>query len=791
MSLEELDKISNKSQLDILDFTTQISLHKQNMTAAKLIGIIANHSTNHAVRQNTKIELSPLELVVTDKETGEKSLKSFDRFKLNGRFLTSLHDIINPTQTAYISKNYASFLAASVDAVKDPVLSFFNLNTFTADSAMLLTGLGYNFDEIGLLLRQPVIEELISYYDKNNKAGMTKVQAVEDVLYKYKTFLNETLNTPVYSDIYEANNNNFTSEKMAEMISINAKLKALKGLEGAAREAYIKNNYGDIQELYKYQYQVLLNYQSILDTAQKLADFVSAAKADTGNGGAGPTIADTKFKMRKILKHIENCNPQFGKPTLLNADVVEFIDPKLFNNVKGLRDYLRKSPLGFIQGFTTLGLQSTEYALSKYFPHYQTYFDYIFNQLEDNYLKNNKLSVELMNQLYTEFFAYYMSQFDDFSSENANKYIYEFPKKFLELKNKDEELKNLQIIKNIQYINPSDEVPVAKLKFRAGGKLSSNVRDTIIMEWESLLYKPQYRELALDLFKYNFYVNGFGFGTTSFIHLAPAALKIELPNFTSNLNKLMSNEENDRFSASQLDIFIDQFYRNHLGNRKLVPETKSIKSREITDENGKVFDSLDLRITRKTHPDLYSSNGTLLTYFAVDVNGNKEYFKVTDQVPDVDNKIITTIENVQPVGIRNNFLEFDFNNINIETKIASGKVNDRSEYEGQYQDASMSQEGYDYEYNPEPANQEMSEEMAEHYRNAFNYIQEENTKFKPLHEQSFEALSEEDMPAYTRDNYNPISNNDISNSPDFSDAFQSLINEVGKDNIEESKNKCK
>lgn len=278
------------------------------------------------------------------------------------------------------------------------------------------------------------------------------------------------------------------------------------------------------------------------------------------------------------------------------------------------------------------------------------------------------------------------------------------------------------------------------------------------------MYKPQYRELALDLFKYNFYVNGFGFGATSFIHLAPAALKIELPNFTSNLNKLMSNEENDRFSASQLDIFIDQFYRNHLGSRKLVPETKSIKSSEITDENGKVFDSLDLRITRKTHPDLYSSNGTLLTYFAVDVNGNKEYFKVTDQVPDVDNKIITTIENVQPVGIRNNFLEFDFNNINIETKIASGKVNDRSEYEAQYQDASMSQEGYNYEYNPESANQEMSEEMAEHYRNAFNYIQEENTKFKPLHEQSFEALSEEDMPAYTRDNYNQTENNNMNNN---------------------------
>ncbi len=157
----------------------------------------------------------------------------------------------------YISKNYAAFLAASVDAVKDPVLSFFNLNTFTADSAMLLIGLGYDFNEVGLLLRQPIIEELVNVYDMNVKSGGTKQSAIKEVLYKYRDILEVDLKTPVTDSLYELVSNDFTNSRMAEMISLNAKLKNLSSLEGAERDAYIQTNYGEIQDFYKYQYQVL------------------------------------------------------------------------------------------------------------------------------------------------------------------------------------------------------------------------------------------------------------------------------------------------------------------------------------------------------------------------------------------------------------------------------------------------------------------------------------------------------------------------------------------------------
>lgn len=141
MDLEELDKLAErtKRKLDPISPRTQVQLHQQNMTGAKLIGIYANHNANHALMQHTELGL--------DVENGS--------FVLNGKRLTSLHDIMNRDKE-FISKNNAGFLAASVDNVKDPVLAGINQNTFTADASMLLSRLGYNPVEIGLLMAQPI-----------------------------------------------------------------------------------------------------------------------------------------------------------------------------------------------------------------------------------------------------------------------------------------------------------------------------------------------------------------------------------------------------------------------------------------------------------------------------------------------------------------------------------------------------------------------------------------------------------------------------------------------------------
>lgn len=154
MSLEELIPIADSLPMDIMDFTDQVRLFKKNMIAGQLIGIVANHSVHHALRQDTQLAILP---VYRKNKKGE--IFEANRFTLNGKFNTDLHATTNPEGNDYISRAFSSASAASVDAVKDPVLDGMNFNPTTADVAMMLTGLGYTENEIGLFLRQPIVME--------------------------------------------------------------------------------------------------------------------------------------------------------------------------------------------------------------------------------------------------------------------------------------------------------------------------------------------------------------------------------------------------------------------------------------------------------------------------------------------------------------------------------------------------------------------------------------------------------------------------------------------------------
>ena len=61
-----------------------------------------------------------------------------------------------------------------------------------------------------------------------------------------------------------------------------------------------------------------------------------------------------------------------------------------------------------------------------------------------------------------------MSQFDNFNIDSADKYINEFPNEYQKILATHPELQQLSLIKNIHYVDPTLEVPVAKLRFRAG-----------------------------------------------------------------------------------------------------------------------------------------------------------------------------------------------------------------------------------------------------------------------------------------------------------------------------------
>lgn len=651
LDLDTLDKLAEKTKvkMDPLSPRTQVMLHQQNMTGAKLIGIYANHNANHALMQHTQLAL--------DEENGS--------FVLNGKRLTSLHDIMNGDKE-FISKNNAGFLAASVDNVKDPVLAALNQNTFTADASMLLSRLGYNPIEIGLLMMQPIVQEITQTYFRESREGKGKDTIIDEVLDKYKE--KAALNNDLTYDNYK--NNSFYIEELADNIML-------------AKEAVTdRSQTSDFRKIEFYQKQVAVGYlfKRIMNSADALGQLVQATRSDTQGGAAGPTIADTELKMQKVkdlLDQIEN-NDKFP---LKNANVI--FDGLLSDNpdTDTLRERLLSAPLPFLQTFYTLGLQKTEDFFKSYFPQYTESFRAVIDDLRDM-TKTGKLNVKTMNSIYNDLLAYIMSKNGFFgselivnpdsevgdiivtSSDKRKDFINNFPEYFKRVVTDNEDIADLEFIKRLKVIRANDSNPVDTVVFKNVGQLSPTLRERYMRDWASLLYmnNPEAQKLALNLFRYSYYRNGFAFGPSTFIHLAPVAVRNAIPEYISTLRTLLS-------SSDDYSQFVDQYVYNHLDNRKLVPEIPDTASVQFIGEDNEVKDEVtfviddnatfgDKKVIKKRIDTPDGPAYDFFKYIGKRIRGSYVYYKLASLGTEQTN--VATYERIEPLGFRNSFIEYEY-----------------------------------------------------------------------------------------------------------------------------------
>lgn len=655
LDLDSLDKLAErtKKKLDPISPRTQVHLHQQNMTGAKLIGIYANHNANHALMQHTELGL--------DVENGS--------FVLNGKRLTSLHDIMNRDKE-FISKNNAGFLAASVDNVKDPVLAGINQNTFTADASMLLSRLGYNPVEIGLLMAQPIVIDITQTYFRENREGKGKDTVIDEILMEYKK--KAAMMEDVTYDNYKGND--FLIEDLANNILI---AKEMEGITSAGQTS----DYSKV-EFYNKQIAVGYLFERVMKTADSLGQLVQATRSDTQGGAAGPTIADTKLKIQKVqdfLKDIEE-NDKFP---LVGADVIS--DDISFNgDINDTRKQLLTSKLPFLQAFYTLGLKQSEEMLSKYFPQFTESFNEVIDALR-NMTKTGRLGVKTMNSIYNDLLAYIMSYTDffgaelDWSSTNENgiptkiitnsadkrkDFINNFPTYFKRVVAKNEDIADLEFIKRLRVIRANDNNPVDTVVFKNVGQLSPTLRERYMRDWASLLYmsNPEAQKLALNLFRYSFYRNGFAFGPNTFIHLAPVAVRSAVPEYIETLRSLLTSE--DDYSN-----FVEQYIYNHLDNRKLVPEVPDDASTSFIGEDNRIKDEVtfvidenanfgDKKIIRKR---IDTPEGSVYDFFDFIARRNKGgyiYYRLTTDRVDESN--VAVYRRIEPLGFRNSFIEYEY-----------------------------------------------------------------------------------------------------------------------------------
>lgn len=703
MSPEQLDELAEqfKQKLDPLSPRTQVVLHQQNMTGAALIGIYANHNANHALMQHTELGL--------DTENGS--------FILDGKRLTSLHDIMNDNKE-FISKNNAGFLAASVDNVKDPVLASLNQNTFTADASMLLSRLGHTPVIIGLVMSQPIVMDITNTYFRESREGKSKDAIIDEVLEKYKK--KASMMEDVTYNNYKTNK--FMASELADNIILQKEVEELS--DRSQTSDYRK------VEFYKKQVAVGYLFKRIMKSADALGQLVQATRADTQGGAAGPTIADTLIKIQKVHDFLTNV--VLAKDSALTGAYVIAPNGVNNNNIDEIRKMMLESPLPYLQAFYTLGINQTQEMFSKYFPHFTEPFIKVIEG-DDNvkglrqYTKTGKLDVKTLNNIYNDLLAYIMSKTKFFGEEfdtievdgknvivNKNKrrdFINNFPDYFNKVLSNNPKIADLEFIKRLRIIRANQANPVDTVVFKNVGQLSPTLRERYMRDWASLLYMgPDAQALALNLFRYSYYRNGFAFGPNTFIHLAPTVVRQAIPEYIETLRGLLTSEDD-------YTQFIEQYIYNHLDNRRFVPEVTSDASTKFTDKEGNILDVVRITIDsqsnsgdRKIIRDKKSVGEDVVydffDFIARKQSGKTVYYRLT-QADNTDPNV-AVYERIEPLGFKNSFIEYEYGRDVTEMKSVIDK-NDKDYNPNPNQDMSaFGDVDIDYDNLPEYTNYDFS-----------------------------------------------------------------------------------
>ena len=601
---------------DFDDPMTVIRFNQQNQIAGKLIGVFANQNAN----------------------TAFSSLLSKFALKQGISFCGHTYsDMLHNANGVDTALQMAEYLAASVDAVKDPVLNYMNLNTVTATSASLLARLGYTHREISLLLNQPIIKELCNFIF--NEGWHNTQNAIEEIRDKYERKLSGIKTKVVANAAVD-----FTAEQLAGSI-VQDRLQR----ENANNDEDLEWSQDKIIQ----QLKVLQLFEEVNKNAVEVSEFVKNTKFTAANSVAS-TIGDMYEKQMAVKKYAEKTLNQKDS----NLEVLatsQLHSPISYNDatedIKD-EDYLRKltsettgNPFAFEQAMLDMNVRMMKLINDKLFPYNRKVYRDI-RELAYR-LTGGRLDGDTINKLHSEFLVYALNNVEGsiFDSEalkdsvngitNREWYLEKFPLEVATLLETYPDLKDRYTI--FEFLNVSE----GELRINNVGGLDATTKEQIRASW-GMLYEDN-PELARNLFAYCFYKSGFGFNSRSFMHLAPTSLKRDLM-LSSTLSYIdfLNNIQDIGIDGNILE-FYDQFVLNHTDNYRLVHNVKG-KVKNILTGKAVVNDVIQNEFTvRKSelqgNNSLFSKEEGLpknvtsfKPYIKLEINGKEIIYKASNSI---------------------------------------------------------------------------------------------------------------------------------------------------------------
>ena len=566
---------------DPSDPMTIITYNQQNQVAGKLIGIFANQNTNHA--------FSSLMSEFTLKEP----------IKFAGH---SYNDLLHAPKGIDVDLNVAEFLAASVDAVKDPVLNFLNLNTITADAGAVLARIGYTTQEIGLLFNQPIIKEICEYSFNN---GVTADMAMREVV---KSYMGDDAESPKVNP-----DEDFSINKLALNI-VNDRILREQG-----------KNAMDNQSFKDSQLKVAELFSQIQTVAGDISQFVTSSKF-TASNAVGSTFGDLYSQQMKVRNYIDKFVVKNGKNALsVNMKVTDVInspitnDTNLYGSNQEYLESLIENPLAYEQAMYDMNRRAN-LLLNSYYPYETSSYRNARNRLA-SLTKSNFLDADTINSIHSDMLVYMLAQQEDslFNGEMPTKngipareyYTKHFAKEVFNTLESNPDLKNIPLFQYMQFVT-NEKTGDISMNVQGIGGLAPYQKDELKESWAELLKVEP--DLARDLFMYNFYKLGFTFSPLAFMNLAPTELKLAIKvgrKWDSNANDGNGawversyidflNEVKEGITINS-EKFAKQYILNHLDNRKLVLTAKGSIYKLIKDDvykNNETVSSFTLDVSK-------------------------------------------------------------------------------------------------------------------------------------------------------------------------------------------------
>ena len=536
---------------DPSDPMTIITYNQQNQVAGKLIGIFANQNTNHAFASLMQAFY----------------LKKPIAF---GEHPEGLSDMLHKTDYEAIDLNVAEFLAASVDAVKDPVLNFLNLNTVTADAGAVLARLGYSTRDIGLLFNQPIIKEVCEYKFNN---GVSVEVALSEILSQYKVDANES--------IPEANpSTDLGSAKLASNI-----VKSRKAME-AGKDVMEDSSFRTSQ------LQVAQLFADILRVSGEVSQFVTSSKF-TASNAVGSTFGDSYSQQMKVSKYLDSFAGNAKNKLSVVMEVSPFIHAPINNDPTlelSNQEYIERTldnPFAYEQAMYDMNRKVSR-LLSSYYPYDTSVYTLARSRMAE-LTKSGTLDADTINSIHSDMMVYLLAQQEDslFNGDAPAKdgipareyYTKHFAKILFDTLESNPSYKSLPIFQYMQF-EVNEESGEVNANIQDIGGLAPYQKDEIRESWADLMEESP--DLARDLFMYNYYKLGFTFSPLAFMNLAPTRVKqaIKVGKKTNDGGKTWKDGTyvdflNDVLAGNlmnkvNINNFVEQYVRNHTDNRKLV-----------------------------------------------------------------------------------------------------------------------------------------------------------------------------------------------------------------------------